>query len=185
MGNITVLANQISFEDFMSARKITEADIKAIIRDNIRDGLTWDFEWGSGVRRFGCCTTWRSRPGYVRITISRLLANNNDYETVRQVVLHEVAHANVGGGHGHDYVWQREARRLGTSDSRCYNSGEGSTKAKTLPKKFIGTCPRCGYTCRRNRRTDCYHKSCGAIAGAIVWTRNPDFDEIKEQLLAV
>ena len=108
MGNITVLANQISFEDFMSARKITEADIKAIIRDNIRDGLAWDFEWGSGVRRFGCCTTWRSRPGYVRITISRLLANNNDYETVRQVVLHEVAHANVGGGHGHDYVWQRE-----------------------------------------------------------------------------
>ena len=35
------------------------------------------------------------------------------WSDIRDTLLHEIAHAIVGPGHGHDAVWQTAARRIG------------------------------------------------------------------------
>ena len=176
--------NQITIEEMIAVMNtdlaktsakvtpITEEEICQIIKENIRPDLDWEFAWDRAVRRFGCCITDRRRPGWCKITISKPMASLNSYETVKDTVLHEIAHANVSGDgeeHGHDAVWKAEARRLGTSDSRCYDS----QIVQRPPRRFVGTCPNCGYQFFRNkRRFGTYHTKCGSTLGKLVWKRN-------------
>lgn len=56
-------------------------------------------------------------------------------EEVLDVILHEIAHAKVGPGHGHGATWKRMAEQVGASPTRCYSRG--------LPKadhKWVGEC---------------------------------------------
>ena len=41
------------------------------------------------------------------------------WSDVRDTILHEIAHAIVGPGHGHDAVWQTAERRIGCTPKRC------------------------------------------------------------------
>lgn len=100
----------------------------------------------------------------------------NDWAQVQTTVLHEVAHAIVGYGHGHGATWAQAARRLGLADPSAINS------TATLSKRFTGTCPNaeCGRTIERDRRNS---QACGKCCRelnnnvftnrfAFVWTRN-------------
>jgi predicted metal-dependent hydrolase len=40
---------------------------------------------------------------------------------VRDVILHEIAHALAGSGHGHDWAWQAVATRLGAQPKPTKN----------------------------------------------------------------
>ena len=51
-------------------------------------------------------------------------ANLDRIESIRRTVLHEIAHAIVGGGHGHDRVWACCCRELGIEPKRCVRRGE-------------------------------------------------------------
>lgn len=78
-----------------------------------RHGLDWEFGWDHARRRAGQANfTLR------RITLSKHLTTLCSEEQVRQTVLHEIAHALVGPGHGHGAVWKRMAHRIGADSSR-------------------------------------------------------------------
>ena len=86
-------------------------------------GLTaqgWTFAWGRGKQTFGTC---RYRDKQIRI--SKHLASINDRERVLLTVLHEIAHALVGPGHAHNYVWKRKCIEIGGNGRARY--GEDNT----------------------------------------------------------
>lgn len=98
--------------------------------------VDWDFRFDRARRRAGSCVH-RSRT----ITLSGVLIDIYDEETVRGVILHEIAHALAGPAHHHDAEWRRRARELGAPASARLS---GSLPTPRAP--WVGTCPRCGGT---------------------------------------
>lgn len=100
-------------------------------------GLTqrgWVFELDNAKRRFGVCS-YRKR----KISISRVLASLNDVLTVKDTILHEIAHALVGGGHGHNQIWKNKCIEIGAKPNRCYSHDDVFT-----PKlRYHATCEGC------------------------------------------
>ena len=94
----------------------------------------WGFRFDHARRRAGVCTHATRT-----ISLSGPLTDLYDADTVRAVILHEIAHALVGPAHGHDAAWRRAARSLGAPDSARLPS---SLPIPDAP--WVGTCPRCG-----------------------------------------
>lgn len=94
----------------------------------------WGFRFDSARRRAGSCTH-RTRT----ITLSGPLTDLYDQDTVRGVILHEIAHALVGPDHHHDAVWKRAARMLGAPDDARLPAS-----LPTPEEPWVGTCPQCG-----------------------------------------
>ncbi len=107
----------------------------------------WTFRFDRALRRFGYC---RYQPKV--ISLSYELVGANDVVEVKDVILHEIAHAIVGPGNGHNYVWRQAARRIGARGTRCYPE-----HVQGVQKKWIGNCPNCGkvFYCHRRRRISC------------------------------
>ena len=104
----------------------------------------WRFEFDTAKRRFGCCNH-----RYKKITLSKALVSVNDEARVKNTILHEIAHAMVGGGHGHDAVWRNKAIQIGCDGKRCYTS-----ENTVIPEaKYIAVCKSCGHTHRKHRLT--------------------------------
>ena len=96
-------------------------------------GLTdWKFAFDRAKRRFGLC-----RYKHRQITASRDLTELNSEAEFIDTILHEIAHALVGPGHGHNSVWRERAIEIGCSGNRC-------GRVKTVAPKFKGICPECG-----------------------------------------
>lgn len=107
--------------------------------------LGWFFELDNAKRRFGVCK-YRSRT----IGISKYLAVLNDEAQVKDTILHEIAHALVGPGHGHDAVWKRKCIEIGAKPERCYSSTEVTT-----PKlRYYAICGGCGLEHQRAKRVN-------------------------------
>jgi predicted SprT family Zn-dependent metalloprotease len=58
------------------------------------------------------------------IKLSRYLVALNDETEVRQTMLHEIAHAICGCGHGHDDVWRRKAIEIGCDGKRLNKTAD-------------------------------------------------------------
>ena len=92
----------------------------------------WSFVWDTrAVRRYGQCR-YRSK----EIGITKKLANINTIEETKDVVLHEIAHALVGRGHGHDFVWKRMCRKVGAKPESCYTPEDRGGTVKTIKGKY-------------------------------------------------
>ena len=104
-------------------------------------------DWGLGFdrarRRAGCC-----RFGYKVISLSMPLTAIHPDDDVRETVLHEIAHALVGPGHGHDEAWRAQAVAIGSKGERCL-----ADDVPTLPGRFTGTCPQGHQVARHKRAT--------------------------------
>lgn len=74
----------------------------------------WTFRFDGAQSRMGLCS-YRSKT----ISVSRHFAAEADDAQLRDVVLHEIAHALVGPGHHHDHVWKDRARQLGATPKSC------------------------------------------------------------------
>lgn len=103
----------------------------------------WQFDFDNSKVRFGCCNHTHKL-----ITMSRHIARMNDEKPIRNNLLHEIAHAIAGAGMGHGSVWKAQARAIGCTAMRCYDS----TVVVTPTRKWIGTCPECGSEIKRHRR---------------------------------
>lgn len=102
----------------------------------------WTLKFDRAVARVGCCYHDRKL-----ITLSKPLTELNTRDLIRNTILHEIAHALVGHEAGHGPVWERMAKAIGCDGNRC--------AAAVLPKqKWKAVCSRCGYTVKRNRRTN-------------------------------
>lgn len=103
----------------------------------------WTFDLDRARVRAGACH-FADR----RITLSRALTAAHDEAQVRETLLHEIAHALVGPGHGHDRVWRARARAIGASGERCYSADE-----PVVPGRWQGRCVA-GHVVHRHRRPD-------------------------------
>lgn len=92
----------------------------------------WRFEWDTARNRGGRC-----QYGARLITMSRYLVPAMTQTAARNVMLHEIAHALVGPGHGHDRIWVRQARAIGCTGDRCHQEA-------TVKGRYRATCPDCG-----------------------------------------
>ncbi len=101
------------------------------------------------------------------IVLSAAFVTLNTDDVVRDIVLHELAHALVGAGHGHDAVWKRKAVELGADPERV------CTVAVMPPGEWVATCPACGRTFDRYRRPSRRYwcRPCGPDAGPLTFTR--------------
>jgi predicted SprT family Zn-dependent metalloprotease len=60
-------------------------------------------------------------------------------ESITDTLLHEIAHALVGSGHGHDYVWRSKAIELGCNGERTC----GPEAVTTAKHNYYMECPTC------------------------------------------
>ena len=95
----------------------------------------WILQFDNAVRRFGECR-YRSRI----ISLSKPLCSLNDEARVKDTILHEIAHALVGPGHGHNHVWKAKCREIGAKPQRCYSTND--TNTPTL--RYVAECEACG-----------------------------------------
>lgn len=121
----------------------------------------WSFEFTRARRMLGVCRY--DRPA---IGLSIHLVQRNGPEEVRETLLHEVAHALVGRGHGHGPVWREMARRVGCKPVRCGDAD--------MPEGRWGAeCPCCGRRFHRHRRPRpsgrWWCRRCGRVRGVLTW----------------
>jgi predicted SprT family Zn-dependent metalloprotease len=123
----------------------------------------WRFAFSRHARRtLGVC---RHRQKVIVLSAAFVTLNTDD--VVRDIVLHELAHALVGAGHGHDAVWKAKAVAVGANPERV------CTEAVMPPGEWVATCPTCGHTFDRYRqpRRRYWCRRCGAEAGTLTFTR--------------
>ncbi len=121
-----------------------EGMAQALMQEHKLDG--WRFAFDTSLRRFGCCRFRDSR-----ITLSRKLVELNDAGTVRNVILHEVAHALAGFHAGHGQLWRETAAAIGCDGERCYNP----TLVATPEPRYKAVCAYCGYVAKAHRARRC------------------------------
>jgi predicted SprT family Zn-dependent metalloprotease len=149
-------------------------------------GLTgWRLVFDNAKTRAGVC-----RPSRKEIGLSRALTQLHSEAEVRDTVLHEIAHALVGTGHGHDAVWRAKALAIGCSGTRCVPE-----TAPRVEGPWKGTCPA-GHVVTRHRRPErvmsCRHCASSFDATALLrWTwkgrtvpMHPRYMAELEQILA-
>jgi hypothetical protein len=88
----------------------------------------WTFKFTNTHRQLGLCTYSKKT-----ISVSKIACEHNTMEDIRDIILHEVAHALVGGRHGHDKVWRRQCRLLGCKLDSSSNT-EGNIKMPSRTK---------------------------------------------------
>lgn len=101
----------------------------------------WRIEWDRATRRAGQCR-------YQSKTISLSAPLMSIWETAhcRDTILHEIAHALVGPGHGHDAEWRSMCVTVGADPTRTWgHNGEAHVQ-----HKWEGTC-RNGHVVYRDR----------------------------------
>lgn len=101
----------------------------------------WALRFDRARRRAGLCRYDRRE-----ISLSGPLTALYDEADVREVVLHEIAHALVGARHGHDALWRATARRIGASGRRLVRED-----SPQIEGSWVGTCPA-GHRVSRHRR---------------------------------
>jgi predicted SprT family Zn-dependent metalloprotease len=138
-----------------------ELAISLLITHGLRD---WSFAFNRSKRQMGCC-----RFGPKIIELSCHFVERNTLDLIRDTLLHEIAHALVGPGHGHDAVWKAMCVRVGAKPERL------SDEAHMPQGRWQATCEGCGMRHHKHRRPKrmkgWYCCRCGPMRGALVWTR--------------
>jgi hypothetical protein len=92
----------------------------------------WTFQYITSNRCFGIC-----KYGSKEICLSKPLTEINNWEKVKDTILHEIAHA-LTPRQNHNHVWVAKAIEIGCNGKRCY--GE---EVKTPESKVLLCCPKC------------------------------------------
>jgi predicted SprT family Zn-dependent metalloprotease len=112
--------------------------------------MKWRFDFDRARKRFGACHYRKEL-----ITLSQHLTLLNTEDQVRDVILHEIAHALAGHKAGHGYAWRVIARQVGARPERCYRPDVALPAAP-----YEATCPSCQRLHKLFRRPK-RERSCG------------------------
>ncbi len=102
----------------------------------------WSFDFDNSKRGFGYCNYRLTTIG-----LSKPLTMLNDEVQVRDTILHEIAHALVGGYNNHNHIWKAKAIEIGCNGKLFY--GDEVKKPKS---KYILLCNTCGLQCPMYRK---------------------------------
>ena len=125
---------------------------------------TWSFAFNRRKAAMGMCY-YHCRT----IELSIHFVERNNHAEILDTLLHEIAHALVGPGHGHDAVWKRKCVEIGARPSRCGHAAmpEGRWQAR---------CGACGYCFQRHRKPHrlrgWFCRQCGEERGKLTWKRS-------------
>ena len=126
----------------------------------------WSFRFNRCKQTMGLCVYHRKT---IELSIY-FVERDNPVEEVRDTILHEIAHALVGPGHGHDKVWKRKCIEIGARPQRCGQADmpEGRWQAR---------CGGCGKPFLRHRKpkrgSRWYFPVCGPECGRLTWRETP------------
>lgn len=129
---------------------------------------TLEFAFDNGKRRLGCThfVVTGSSSVAKKITLSRYYAALLSADEIRDVMLHEVAHALAGRGAGHGPAWKAIARKIGAKAQRC------ATPSASPEATVTGECPECLRTVAELHRLPQRVYACGVHrSSALTWKR--------------
>lgn len=121
----------------------------------------WRFSFNNRKRHLGLCRfTVRT------IELSVYFVERNGLDEIRDTILHEIAHALVGPGHGHDRVWKQKCLEVGARPQRCIRAD--------MPRgRWQVRCGGCGRQFCRHRkpkvRAGLHCRLCGPEQGQLLW----------------
>lgn len=147
-----------------------EALARALMQQHGLTDAGWDFKWSHGKRRLGATQIGKTRDrktGRLKetraIVLSRHLVDLNPEPVVRDVILHEIAHALAGIQNGHNHVWREMCMKVGAKPQRLADE-----QVVTVQGRYAVVCTQCNEELtRRHRRTApaklrrAYCKACG------------------------
>lgn len=107
------------------------------------------FGWFNSVRTLGRCSDT-----YQKIELNAKAVLISDEASVRETILHEIAHALRGCRYGHDRQWQLTALSIGSTGARLCND------PKAIPAKYAVVCKHCGILRGSNRMLRIAKKIC-------------------------
>ena len=122
----------------------------------------WTFAFNRSKRDMGLC-----RYGPKVIELSVHFVARNSAAAIRDTLLHEIAHALVGPGHGHDAVWKQACLRVGAKPQRV------SFEVDMPDGRWQARCTSCGVVHHKHRKPKrmfgwfCVH--CGTKRGKLTW----------------
>lgn len=106
----------------------------------------WAFKWDRAKRRMGLCSHYKRL-----ISLSEPICTHASDESVRDTILHEIAHALAGATEQHGEAWRRIAVSIGCNGKATHNE-------PLTGHKWIGICPN-GHEIKkfrlRNQRFSC------------------------------
>lgn len=123
----------------------------------------WVFQYDRAKRRAGCCKQRRRT-----ITLSQYYVLLNEEPDIRDTILHEIAHALAGFGHGHDQTWKDICIRIGAKPERCYDSN-----VVVMPKgKYKAVCGGCSQEFYKHRKVKSKYwcRKCGPDKGNLTYS---------------
>jgi predicted SprT family Zn-dependent metalloprotease len=100
----------------------------------------WSFQFDHARRRFGCCN----------YTLSRSLTLLNPIDSVRDTLLHEIAHA-LTPGKNHGPAWRAKCAEIGAKPQRCYTD-DAVVSPPRPPARYRMGCPSCDWWADRRRQ---------------------------------
>lgn len=125
--------------------------------------LGWKKTYGRTKRALGRCrySSTNGKPnGRIKsIEVSRafLEMEGQNMDTMRDTVLHEIAHAidvEQRGTSAHDSRWKAIARQVGADPTRT------TDRVESVPGRYTLTCPKCGASTQMHRRPT-KNRACG------------------------
>jgi predicted SprT family Zn-dependent metalloprotease len=142
-------------ERFLAARQLA---LRLLAAHGLQD---WSFAFNRRKRSMGMCFYERQA-----IELSIWFIERNAEEAIRDTLLHEIAHALVGPGHGHDEVWKQKCIAIGAQPVRC---GQADMPAGRWQARCT-SCDFCYYRHRRPKRLKGWFcRTCGPERGKLVW----------------
>ena len=125
-------------------------EVKQFAEELIKEYVPhYSFKFTNGIRTLGYC-----KYNTKVIGLSKHHALQSSDELVIDTVLHEISHAIVGQGHGHNHVWKAKCREIGAKPQRC----KTDVKIEVAHKYEFrcATCVKSYPRHRKPRRTEGY-----------------------------